>query len=63
MPLKKCQTEGDPGWRWGDSGKCYVGEDAKQKALRQGRAIEIQKNLSKAAEVATGERKWDAPNS
>ena len=23
MPLKKCQTNNEPGWKWGDSGFCY----------------------------------------
>jgi hypothetical protein len=33
MPLKRC---GDNGWKYGDSGKCYTGKDAKKKAIRQG---------------------------
>ena len=46
MPVKSC-TEGKmPGWKWGDSGKCYTypaGDDdasgkAKQKAYLQGAA-------------------------
>jgi len=39
MPLKRCQENNQRGWRWGDEGKCYVGPDAKEKALQQGRAI------------------------
>jgi len=39
MPLKKCTVDGKSGWKWGDSGKCYTGPDAKEKALEQGRAI------------------------
>lgn len=40
MPLKRCQTNNKKGWKWGDSGKCYL---SKQKALKQGRAIEASK--------------------
>lgn len=47
MPLTRCEHEGQPGWRWGETGKCYTytPEDpeseqrAKASALRQGRAI------------------------
>jgi len=39
MPLKRCQENNQQGWKWGDEGKCYVGPDAKEKALQQGRAI------------------------
>ena len=39
MPLKRCQINNQKGWKWGDEGKCYVGPDAKEKALKQGRAI------------------------
>ena len=49
MPVKTCVSEGKPGFKWGDEGKCYTympgneeaKERAKKKALRQGRAIEI----------------------
>lgn len=39
MPLKKCQIDGKSGWKYGDSGKCYTGPDAKRKAIMQGIAI------------------------
>jgi len=39
MPLKRCQSNGEDGWKWGDEGKCYTGRDAKRKALNQGIAI------------------------
>lgn len=38
MPVKRCQKNGKKGWKWGDSGTCYVGSDAKSKAEKQGRA-------------------------
>lgn len=49
MPLKRCQSDGKPGYKWGDSGKCYTGDGAREKAIKQGRAIEISKR-SKALE-------------
>lgn len=39
MPLKQCEVDGKSGWKYGDSGKCYVGEGAKRKAILQGVAI------------------------
>lgn len=52
MPLKRCTKDGKPGYKWGDSGKCYPytpGDEesrkrAKEKAKKQGRAIEREKN-------------------
>ena len=35
---------GKEGMKYGDSGKCYTGKDAKQKAAKQGRAIEISRH-------------------
>ena len=46
MPVKRCQRNGEKGWRWGKTGKCYIpseegsDEDAKKRAEEQGRAIE-----------------------
>lgn len=39
MPLQRCQSEGLPGWKWGKSGKCYTGGNAKARAAKQARAI------------------------
>lgn len=49
IPVKRCQKNGKSGWKWGDEGKCYVGEGAKEKALAQGRAIKAREedNMSK----------------
>ena len=46
MPLKRCSENNKSGWKWGDQGKCYTGEDAKKKALKQGVAIEGPKKFS-----------------
>lgn len=35
----RCQKNKKKGYKWGKSGKCYTGKNAKAKALRQGRAI------------------------
>lgn len=40
MPLKRCMSGGKTGWKWGSSGNCYTGPGAKQKAIKQGIAIE-----------------------
>ena len=45
MPLKKCKDSKDSGYKWGDSGTCYTGKDAKQKAIKQGLAIEGPENF------------------
>lgn len=47
MPVQHCQSDGKPGWRWGQSGKCYVytpgseasSNEAKRRAHVQGAAI------------------------
>lgn len=47
MPLQRCQSEDQPGWKWGDAGKCYVytagNEDsetaARKKAMAQAAAM------------------------
>jgi hypothetical protein len=60
MPLKRCSSDSKPGWKWGDSGKCYTytkGSDAsekkaKRKALNQGIAMgDIDVTTSKVVEV------------
>ena len=40
MPVMDCNRDGKKGKKWGDSGFCYLGEDAHSKAARQGRAVE-----------------------
>ena len=46
MPLIKTKNGC---YKFGESGKEYCGKDAKKKALKQGAAIEIQKNKEKAS--------------
>lgn len=48
MPLKQCKVNNQPGYKWGDKGKCYTynpkneksRKEAKKKAIKQGVAIE-----------------------
>lgn len=47
MPVTRCQSKGKPGYKWGESGKCYTytpgrileRRAAKQRARIQGAAI------------------------
>lgn len=63
MPVKACQKEGSPGFKWGDTGFCYTytsGDDssrtrARNLALRQGRAIQAFKGLGTMYRIADGE--------
>ena len=37
MPIKACSMDGKPGYKWGDSGKCYTytpGSEASKKAAK-----------------------------
>jgi hypothetical protein len=42
MPIQPCVKNGKQGYKWGKSGTCYTGKNAKQKALAQMRAIYAQ---------------------
>jgi hypothetical protein len=38
MPLQRCESEGSPGWKWGDAGKCYTftsGDEESEAAARK----------------------------
>ena len=39
MPIQRCSVSGKRGWKWGQSGKCYIGAGARRRAVRQARAI------------------------
>lgn len=39
MPIKKCTENGQSGWQWGNEGKCYIGENGKEEAIKQAVAI------------------------
>ena len=36
MPIKKCSINGKPGFKYGDTGKCYTGPSGRNKARNQG---------------------------
>jgi hypothetical protein len=52
MPVKNCQQDNKPGYKWGDEGTCYIynpndqlsKQNAMKKAKKQGVAIEISKD-------------------
>lgn len=44
MPLQRCRVNGEKGWKYGKHGKCYVGSDGREKAVKQGQAIEINRH-------------------
>ena len=44
MPIMKCQKDGKSGYKYGESGHCYTGPGAREKARKQGQAIEISKH-------------------
>lgn len=66
MPVQPCREDGKPGFKWGDSGKCYkytAGNEqsrtrARELAARQGRAIEA--NMSAEQKIAEGLRRGEA---
>ena len=41
MPVIRCSVNGEPGWKWGEGGKCYTGPDGRQQAEAQGRAVRV----------------------
>ena len=49
MPLKRCSSESQVGWKWGDEGTCYTGPNAKKEAIKQGVAIEGPEKFSQKA--------------
>lgn len=43
MPVQECQRNGKQGHKWGGEGFCYTGPNSKEKALKQGQAIQASK--------------------
>jgi len=50
MPVMKCKKGEEEGFKYGESGTCYIGDGAEEKAKEQGRAIEA--NLARFSEDA-----------
>lgn len=60
MPVKACQRGGKKGFKWGDSGKCFVGEGARARALAVGRAIFAQRAKFDAEEEWSSQGDFEA---
>ena len=41
MPVMQCQSKNKKGWKFGKSGKCYTGKNARENARKQGQAIKV----------------------
>ena len=58
MPEQRCERDGEQGWRWGETGKCFLpseeGSDgkSKRKAILQGIAIGELDEMSEITELA-----------
>jgi len=59
MPIQRCQSDGKSGYKWGDQGHCYTGPGAREKAAKQGRAIERQKHMKGERSELTGKELAD----
>jgi len=46
MPLNECQLDGKPGWRWGQSGKCYVYTPGSEAGSRLARARALKQGVA-----------------
>lgn len=57
MPVEACTKDGEAGFRWGSSGACFKGEDARAKAAAVGRAIAAQ-DAEKAVALKGG-HEWN----
>lgn len=61
MPIQSCSDDGKPGFKWGDSGKCYIYtpgneasmKEARKKAQAQGVAARMSGYMEKEGEVTT----------
>ena len=66
MPVKSCQIDNKPGYKWGDQGKCYEYNpnddaskaDAKKKAIGQGVAIGDLEAIGAQIQAMKGEYKF-----
>lgn len=64
MPVMRCQSDGRPGYKWGESGHCYTYEpgnersrrDAKRRAYIQGYAINARRASEKVAKIDDADR-------
>ena len=47
MLLTRCFVDNKKGWKWGESGTCYTGKNARQQALAQRNAVVAKKEKKK----------------
>lgn len=47
MPIKRCQSDKQKGYKYGDSGHCYTGAGALDKAMTQMKAIKASQSRAK----------------
>lgn len=67
MPVKSCQINNEPGYKWGDQGKCYAytpGDEesktaAKKQAIAQGVAIGDLEALATNINIVRGTYKFE----
>ena len=67
MPVKSCNKDSKPGWKWGDSGHCYTytpgdkssSKRARNKAIKQGRAIQVNKASSGIQSLRFDKKKFN----
>lgn len=61
MPVMECQVDDKSGYKWGESGVCFVGSSSKEKAEKVGQAINAQRNdadtYKPTAEMAAAARR------
>lgn len=57
MPVKKCKKDGKSGYKWGDSGACFTGSGGRERARKQGIAIESSKNKKSKGSKHGGKEK------
>jgi len=72
LPIKQCQEKGEPGFKWGNSGKCYTyspysegsRRNAKKQAIAQGIAIGDFAEIGERGGIKKSEKapKSDTPN-
>ena len=63
MPVKACTIDGNPGFRWGDAGKCYAYEEGNADSEAAARASAARQGAAAHASGYTGATKAHAKQS
>jgi len=56
MPVRRCQSDGKPGFKWGDSGKCYTYTEGDQASRDRARAAAERQGRAAIANMTPRER-------